>query len=111
MQNFVELISIIIESDEAFEPACDLFEYGGKLIVELEVPGLDKEHLKIDLYPDRLVVAGLKRRIELDGVHYTRAERMFGHFKRSIELPFEVEKVEEVSYSKGVLRVILKKKG
>lgn len=91
--------------------AGDLFEDADKFVVRLEVPGLDKQDLDIEVRSDVLVVRGEKRyEQESASGQYRIRQCAFGSFHRSIPLPTPVlaEKTS-ASYRNGVLRIELPK--
>ncbi len=110
MQQIIELISIILKSEEMLEPSCDVYEKNGMFYINLEVPGLDEDQLKVEIYGDGVEIEGVKKKNALREVKYLRAERMFGHFKRFIELPCCIEKVEALQYSRGILTITVSKR-
>ncbi len=91
--------------------AGDLFEDADKLVVRLEIPGLDKQDLDIEVRSDVLIVRGEKRYAqESASGQYRIRQCAFGRFHRSIPLPTPVlaEKAA-ASYRDGVLRIELPK--
>ena len=68
--------------------AGDVFEDDDKFIVRLEVPGLDKSQLDIEVRNDMLIVRGEKRsEQETTSGQYRVRQCAFGSFHRSIPLP------------------------
>jgi HSP20 family protein len=91
--------------------AGDLFEDADKFVVRLEVPGLDKQDLDIEVRSDVLIVRGEKHyEQESASGQYRVRQCAFGSFHRSIPLPTSVlaEKTS-ASYRNGVLRIELPK--
>ncbi len=91
--------------------AGDLFEDSDKFVVRLEVPGLDKQDLDIEVRNDVLVVRGEKRyeRESAKGQYRIR-QCAFGSFHRSIPLPLPVVAEKAAAhYRNGVLRIELPK--
>lgn len=91
--------------------AGDLFEDADRFVVRLEVPGLDKQDLDIEVRSDLLIVRGEKRyQQESSDGRYRIRQCAFGSFHRSIPLPTPVlaEKAA-ASYRNGVLRIELPK--
>ncbi|HLA30337.1 MAG TPA: Hsp20/alpha crystallin family protein [Pseudomonas sp.] len=91
--------------------AGDLFEDSDKFVVRLEVPGLDKQQLDIEVRSDMLVVRGEKRyEQESSSGQYRIRQCAFGSFHRSIPLtvPVLADKAS-ASYRNGVLRIELPK--
>lgn len=91
--------------------AGDLFEDSDKFVVRLEVPGLDKHNLDIEVRSDMLSVRGEKRyEQESSNGQYRIRQCAFGSFHRSIPLPVAVlADKASASYRNGVLRIELPK--
>ena len=90
----------------------DIREEDGKFILDAEMPGFEKEDIKIDIEGDLLCLsAERKAENETKQGTFIRRERSYGSFKRS----FNIENVEadkiEAEYKNGVLTVVLPKKG
>lgn len=89
----------------------DLFEDDKRVVVRLEVPGLDKNDLDIEVEDDTLVVRGEKRfeREDSEG-RYRVLQCAYGSFRRVVHLPAAVLADQaKASYRNGVLRVELPK--
>ena len=90
-------------------PAADVFESDADFVVALDLPGVERGALKVDLDEDRLTVSG-ERRSEGGGV-VRRAERPAGRFARSFALPPVVDRDRiTADYKDGVLRLRLPKR-
>lgn len=89
----------------------DVFEDDQRIVVRLELPGMSKENLDIEVVDDRLVVRGEKRfeRENTDG-RYRILQCAYGNFQRSVTLPGPVVGDQaKARYENGVLRVELPK--
>ena len=92
-------------------PPIDVEEKDDEIIIQAEIPGLDKDDFKVEIADDRLILRGQKKlENEERGRGYYYAEHRFGAFTRVIPLPSEVD-VKKVSakYKNGLLRVVLPK--
>ena len=91
--------------------AAEVFEDEHNLIVRLEMPGLAKEHIGIEVRDNFLIVNGEKkveRERTLGTYHIT--ECAYGSFERAIPLPGGVDtKKAYANYSNGILRIELPK--
>jgi HSP20 family protein len=90
-------------------PAVDLFEKEDKLIIKAELPGIEKDALKITIEGDVLTLRGERKTDEdVADKDYYYCERTYGSFSRSITLPASVDadKVHAV-YQNGILTVEL----
>lgn len=94
-------------SEAILSPAIDMYEEGDALVVQAEVPGLDKGDVEIDVSGDVLTIKGKKEKEEkVERKDYFRFERSAGAFTRSVRLPFEVQ-LEKMTakLENGVLEV------
>lgn len=91
--------------------AVDVSEEKDAIRVELEVPGLEKEDIDIDVNGRQLVVTGRKSyESERTEGAMVISERAFGHFQRVIPLPDEVTTDDaKAKYRNGVLKITLQK--
>ena len=91
----------------SWTPAVDLEQYQGRLLVTVELPGLTKEEVKIELMDGSLVIKGEHHR-EHKTYHKGRhiEERRFGQFYRSIPLPEGAKTSQmKVGLHNGILQV------
>ncbi len=93
-------------------PAVDIRETDEALLVEAELPGIDKKDVNVEVKDGVLTISG-ERKFEKDvkeeNVH--RIERSYGRFVRSFSLPTNVDTDKvEASMKDGVLHVRLPKK-
>jgi len=96
---------------ETFSPKIDISEEKNKIVVEAEIPGINKEDLKITLQDNILTLEGEKKKEDKEKEkNFYRIERMYGSFKRSFTLPVNVdpEKVE-AKFEDGLLKISLQK--
>lgn len=99
------------DSPRAFRPAVDIAEDRHEIVLHVELPGMKKEDIDIQLTGDTLRLSGQREREEsARGEHFHRIERSYGTFSRTfqIETPIDASKVE-ASYEDGVLTVRLPK--
>lgn len=94
-------------------PAVEITESDTELTMTAELPGLDKNDIKLDLEGDLLTLRGEKRdeRIE-EGKdkQYHIEERMYGVFQRSFTLPMNIDSEKiTADFDKGILTVRLPK--
>jgi len=92
-------------------PAVDVAEHDNEYDVKVELPGVNKDDVKITMQDNILTIRGEKKQEkESKGSNYHRVERSYGSFQRSFTLPTSVksEKIE-ASYNDGVLSIKLPK--
>ncbi|MGA9116984.1 MAG: Hsp20/alpha crystallin family protein [Bacteroidota bacterium] len=92
-------------------PPVEVFSDEEGTVITAELPGVQRESLKISLLGDVLTVSGEHVRPELpEGGSWLRTEACYGAFSRSLELPHPVnEKDVTAELSGGVLRIQLPK--
>lgn len=89
----------------------DVFEDDARLVVRLEVPGMAKEDIDIEVLDDALVMSGEKRfEHESSQGRWRVMQCAYGRFRRVVPLPVPVRAEEaRATYKNGVLRVELPK--
>ena len=92
-----------------FRPQIDVFrrEDPAELNVVVELPGVEPEEVRVFADDRTLLVAGERRRPQVDG-RYQLMEIEYGHFQRRIALPEPVDAgAARASYSRGLLTIVL----
>jgi HSP20 family protein len=89
----------------------DISENKDSIHVDVEIPGMKKEDIKISLENNVLMLKGEKKQErEINEENCHRLERRYGSFVRSFELPMPVQADKiKASYKNGVLHVELPK--
>jgi|SRR6185369_10435089 HSP20 family protein len=101
------------QPDDEFEradwtPASDIEERESGYVIALDLPGIDRNALEIDVDENRLVVKGT-RHIEASKQH--RSERPRGKFLRTFSVPGSVDQGKiAAEYKDGVLQIRLPKR-
>ena len=92
-------------------PSVDIYEKDEKLCIEAELPGFDKEHIKVDVKSRLLTIGGERvSNEEVTDEKKYRSERHYGSFERSFKLPFEVSEEQiNATYKDGVLTLLVEK--
>ncbi|WP_413292376.1 Hsp20/alpha crystallin family protein [Bdellovibrio sp. HCB185ZH] len=101
-----------IYDDRDFTPACDLTENDTHYFMSMDVPGLQKDDIKIDITNNLLTVSGERKRATSNDSNrkFQLFERRYGFFKRSFSLPSSIESAKvEARYENGVLELYLPK--
>jgi len=97
--------------EEALFPVLDISEGKTEITVKAEIPGVEAGDLDVSLDGRMLILKGEKKQEKEDkDENYHRMERTYGYFRRTVQLPADVDPSNvEASYKKGVLKVVLKK--
>lgn len=94
---------------QMWTPSVEVFERDNNLVVRAELPGLDKDDVKVELTDDGLVIEGERRREHeerLEGGY--RSEIEYGRFYRMIPLPEGVNVDQaQARMNNGVLEVAI----
>jgi HSP20 family protein len=92
-------------SEADFVPLADVEETDEAYVVELELPGVKKGDVQIEIAGRRLVVTGERKEKERKGV-MRRRTRLVGRFRHEILLPGDVdESGVEATLNEGVLTI------
>lgn len=107
LENFFESDSRLDNSSYSF-PRANTIEHENDYLVELFIPGANKEEIKIDLNNDVLTVSAESPKNE--EVKYQTREFNYTSFKRSFTLPEDVNmETIAAAYQNGVLKITLPK--
>lgn len=93
-------------------PKIDMRENEKEFIIEAEIPGVDKNDIRLEVN-DNLLTISFERKQEKDEKNkegWRIIERSYGKFSRTISLPQSVKSDgAKATYKDGVLKVILPK--
>ena len=95
-----------------FVPPVDIYEDEKKVVLKLEVPGIEEKDLDVRVENNTLTVRG-ERKFESEEKeeNFHRIERSYGSFYRAFTLPTTVDTEHvDAKYTAGVLKLELKKK-
>ncbi|WP_245479662.1 Hsp20/alpha crystallin family protein [Hansschlegelia zhihuaiae] len=97
----------------AFAPAIDIAETNDEYKLTAEVPGLEPSQVDVSVVGDMLVIKGEKTRETEKTEGGTQiSERTYGSFRRSFQLPDDVDASQiEANHRNGVLTIRLPKIG
>jgi HSP20 family protein len=99
----------MMSSQNWFQPQFDVDENEEAYLISVDLPGVKKENIKVDLSGNVLTIAGERRHSEESkGGRYM--ERSYGSFQRSFTLPntVDIDKIE-ANLEDGVLNLALPK--
>jgi HSP20 family protein len=123
---FSDLVSLRDDMDRFFEtffgqhpedregfwtPILDIEESNGNIVVKAEIPGMEKDEIKVSVRNNMLSISGeRKQESETRDKTFHRIERSYGKFSRTITLPSEVDADKiKAAYKDGVLNITLPK--
>ncbi len=103
-------------ADETFfgrdwSPAVDVVENNDSYILKAELPGMNKDDVKITLENNILTIRGEKKNeMEKKEQNVHRVERSYGMFERSFTIPGSIKANEiDAQYNNGILTLTLPK--
>ena len=90
-------------------PAVDVLESDQAYLVEVELPGVRQDDVRVELAGSRLVVTGRRRSYDRQGLFRHRSRRT-GHLRLAVTLPGELAANDvAASLEDGLLTVLLPK--
>ncbi|MFI5253412.1 MAG: Hsp20/alpha crystallin family protein [Bacteroidota bacterium] len=99
------------QSTARYAPAVEITEDDNAYTLEVDLPGVTKDEVKISIDKNVLTIQGERKSISSDekkSYHYN--ERAFGNFRRSFNLSTLVKSdAIQASYENGVLKLTLPK--
>jgi HSP20 family protein len=94
-----------------WSPAVDIYETEEDIVIDAELPGMDKDDVDIQVRDNTLILKGerkVEKTVKDEGYH--RMERMYGSFARTFTLPSTVDQERiTATYDKGVLHIRMPK--
>lgn len=95
---------------KSFMPAADVLEGEQGFEIQLALPGVVKEDLKIDFQEGQLIISGERKApaAEENAPKFRRVETGYGSFTRSFRLPDTVDVTAiDAELNSGILRITL----
>ena len=119
-RNGFDLFNFINDLDKQFSDtmpvnSCrtDIRDEGDKYVMESELPGFEKEDIKLDINGSYLVISAQHENTEEkkeDSGKYIRRERIFGSYQRSFDISDVDADGISAEYKNGILIIDLPKK-
>jgi HSP20 family protein len=101
------------QEDYRWNPAADVYENDDAYVIKAELPGLDKNHINVDVKKNILTIKGERsdnNEVKEDKVY--RRERFQGKFQRAFVLPSAVESGKiAAEFTDGLLKITIPKSG
>lgn len=96
---------------EEISPSVDMYDNKDEIVVKAEVPGIDKENIKISISDNVLTIKGeMKKEEETKEEDYYYSERSYGSFLRALNLPAKVvENKVKAEFKDGILEIHIPK--
>ena len=97
--------------DITWSPRTDIMESDKDVTIEMELPGMKKEDIKVEIKNGTLSVCGeRKQEQKYETAESTRIERYYGKFERDFVLPETIEDGKvQAEYKDGILTLKIPK--
>lgn len=91
----------------SFVPSIDISETEDQFLISAEIPGVKKDDIDINLENGRLTISGERSfKDEEESKKFHRVETSFGSFRRSFQLPDNIDEESiDASYQDGLLNI------
>lgn len=87
----------------------DIYEKDNKYILEVDLPGVKKENIKINYDNGYLTIIAEKNVLSSTPDKYVRRERFYGQIKRSFYIGIKKEVDIKANYNCGLLTIVFPK--
>ncbi|MGB9675244.1 MAG: Hsp20/alpha crystallin family protein [Candidatus Nanoarchaeia archaeon] len=103
----IALMTTPIATKELFEPFADVVEEDGKLRIDIDLPGIQKEDIQILATETSLEVRAARKEEKAErGKTFYRHERFAKSFYKAMTLPAKIDPTKiSAEYKDGVLRI------
>lgn len=94
-----------------WSPAADVYETPDEIILQVELPGIVLEDVRLESLDGKLRVSGHRRAdLGVEPRHFIRMERIYGTFTREFAVPASIDPSRiKATLRAGVLRVVASK--
>ena len=98
-------------SENGWSPNTDIFETKTELIIRVEIAGVDKNRISVNLTEDTLRIRGRRMDVRhVERVYYHQMEIAYGPFEKVIVLPEPLRTNDiEATYRDGILEIVISK--
>jgi HSP20 family protein len=95
----------------SWNPAVDVYDKDDHIVIQAELPGVDKKDVAVDVKDGMLTIKGERSSDnEVKEEKFYRRERVYGKFERSFALPENVDPDQiKAEYKDGILKIEIPK--
>ncbi len=87
----------------------DIYELNNKYYLEIDLPGIKKENIKVNYDNGYLTITCSKNELSARPDTYIRRERFFGELKRSFYIGIKKESDLQAKFKEGILTIYFPK--
>ena len=101
-----------VTTEGVISPNVDIFERGREVVIQVELPGVNKDEVDLTITDDRLIIKGeIKKPEGISEDDYILNERSYGPFSRTVNLPTDVDKSSvKANIKNGLLEIVVLRK-
>ena len=101
-----------LSNSTSWQPRCDMVETDEAILIDVELPGVKREDVRLEVEDEVLHIAGERRALEeRQGRNYHYLEQQYGRFERQLRLPQTVDREAiRAEFESGILNITLPKK-
>ncbi|MEM9923281.1 MAG: Hsp20/alpha crystallin family protein [Cyanobacteria bacterium P01_D01_bin.50] len=109
-QVFVDIDKVAKDSYSAWTPAIDLLEDSDNLILRIQLAGIDRNNIDIQVTRKSVTISGERPIPDVQSSRYLHSEISYGKFGRQISLPLPVINTQATAnFEDGILTLVLPK--
>lgn len=108
---FQQVNPMLALPEHTWRPQIDMYETAEGITVLINVPGVERQDLEVEVDQKALRVKGVRREMaRVPGMKYHLAEIDYGRFERVLFLPRPINPEQvQASYTNGLLRIVIGK--
>ena len=111
LDDVLRTVEAITKETSPRSPAMEIIEEPTAFVLTCEMAGAEREDIRVDVSPHRVVIAALPRSAVEAAVRSRDASGTYQDFERAIPLPAEVNpESAEARLNNGILEVVLPKR-
>lgn len=104
LNDYFDLFNIPYNREKEYMKT-DIYEKSNKYILEIDLPGVSKENIKINYENGYLTISASKNSLSNNPDTYIRRERLYGEIKRSFYIGMKKESDIKAIYKDGILTI------
>ena len=104
LNDYFDLFNIPYNREKEYMKT-DIYEKSNKYILEIDLPGISKENIKINYENGYLTISASKNSLSSNPDTYIRRERLYGEIKTSFYIGMKKESDIKAIYKDGILTI------
>ena len=104
LNDYLDMFNMSYQKEKEYMKT-DIYEDNNKYILEIDVPGIKKENIKINYENGYLTISIKKNSLSSKPDTYIRRERFYGEIRRSFYIGIKKESDLKAKYKEGILTI------